>query len=107
MYTGACLLKPEMLEHWLEEGRAAVVRRGSEIHRGKRKAEVEHANGFLPVFLREPPPSVSTHDDNEVAPIFEQNDEDDDEIITANYLDDNVEEECLVDDDEDMSEDEL
>lgn len=98
-----------MLEHWLEEGRAAIVRRGSEIHRGKRKVELFHANDFLPVFIRKPSAPVVTHDDEDDELIFEQNDDNDDDIerfIITDDLNTNGENGCL-DSDEDKDGDYL
>lgn len=36
LYCGAALIEPEFLPHWFEEGRGALVRRGTEFYRGKR-----------------------------------------------------------------------
>lgn len=60
LFGGASLLRPDMLEHWLEEGRVAIHRRGTELHRGKRKVQDQNFAEFTPVFCRPEPTASST-----------------------------------------------
>lgn len=52
LYCGAALIEPEFLPHWFEEGRGALVRRGTEFYRGKRPSPKN--SSFTPFFSRIP-----------------------------------------------------
>lgn len=51
IYNGAFMIDKFELDDWLEEGRIALVRRGTEYRNGKRK---ENTNNETPLLLRSP-----------------------------------------------------